>query len=123
MRFIREATDYSFVTCAGNECLLWESPAQLQQNKVQEVLEPAKILDIESSNQITSISGYKVMQGAFLVLAQCERTAYIFMAKVKSKSKVKKPDSQVSLTEKSHEILSSKIIDDRRVQIGYGNVF
>ena len=60
---------------------------------MQEVLQPAKIMDIESSNSISQISGYKVMQGAYLVVAQSERSAYIFMAKVKSKSKVKKADS------------------------------
>ena len=37
--------------------------------KIQEVLQPAKILDIESSNQICTMKAFHVMQGAFLVTA------------------------------------------------------
>jgi hypothetical protein len=41
---------YDFVSAAGNECLLWERP-DLQKG-MQEVMQPAKILDIESSNHV-----------------------------------------------------------------------
>lgn len=64
------------------------------------------------------------MQGAFLVTAISDKSQYVFMAKVKSgKSKVKKADSVISLSEKNHEIYHSTILNDQTVKIFYGNMF
>jgi hypothetical protein len=53
------------------------------------------------------------MAGAFLVTAISDKSAYVFMAKVKAgKSKVKKPDSVISLEEKNHEIYHTAILND-----------
>ena len=49
-----------FISCAGNECLFWQTPSEVLGNKnqtsIHEVLQPSKILDIESSAQIHQIS-------------------------------------------------------------------
>ena len=48
--------DYSFVSSSGSECLLWEIPSEAlsanKDNSLTEVVQPAKILDVESSNAI-----------------------------------------------------------------------
>jgi hypothetical protein len=111
------------VSAAGNECLLWERPSDLQKG-MQEVIQPAKILDIESSNHVQTIKAHQVMPGAFLVTAISDKGQYIFMAKVKAgKSKVKKADSVISLAEKNHEIIYSEILGDQSVKTVYGNMF
>lgn len=77
-------------------------------NQVEEILQPAKILDLESSNVIRQVSAYQVMPGAFLVSAVTESHQYVFMAKIsvkkdgKHKSKVKKPDTTINLAEKNY---------------------
>jgi len=44
------AEGYQFVTTAGNECLLWDFPLNKNSSaNVEEVIQPAKILDIENS--------------------------------------------------------------------------
>ena len=64
------------------------------------------------------------MAGAFLVTAISDKSAYVFMAKVKAgKSKVKKPDSVISLEEKNHEIHHTAILSDQNLKIVYGNMF
>lgn len=62
---------YSFLSSAGSELLLWEPSQQILQSsdQIEEVLQPAKILDIESSNVIRMASGVQVMPGAYLVAA------------------------------------------------------
>jgi hypothetical protein len=57
LKFVQDSDDYSFLSCAGNECLLWQIP-DLVPNKITEVLQPAKILDIESSSTIKQIEGF-----------------------------------------------------------------
>jgi len=53
LRFVQNAENYSFVTSAANECLIWDFPRSvLNSNKTAEVLQPGKILDTESSNTI-----------------------------------------------------------------------
>lgn len=64
------------------------------------------------------------MQGAFLVTAISDKSQYVFMAKVKQgKSKVKKADSVISLSEKNHEIFYSTILNDQSLKTIYGNMF
>lgn len=64
------------------------------------------------------------MAGFFLVSAMSDKCGYIFLAKVKSgKSKVKKPDSLITLDEKNHEIYHSTIVNDQSLKIVYGNMF
>ena len=64
------------------------------------------------------------MQGFFLVTAISDKSQYVFMAKVKSgKSKVKKADSVISLSEKNHEIFYSSITSEQSVKTIYGNMF
>ena len=85
---------------------------------IEEILQPAKILDIESSNVIKQVSAYQAMPGAFLVSAVTENHQYVFMAKIsikkdgKHKSKVKKADSTIELVEDSYSILYSRILND-----------
>lgn len=76
---------YSFVSCAGSECLLWQTPAEAISSNgtsLQEILQPAKILDIESSLSIKKISALEAMKGAFLVLACSDRKSFVFLAKL-----------------------------------------
>ena len=64
------------------------------------------------------------MQGAFLVTAISDKSQYVFMAKVKAgKSKVKKADCVISLSEKNHEIYHSTILNDQSLKVVYGNMF
>jgi len=105
---------YTFVSSAGSELLLWEPLSHLTAaegqvgQEIEEILQPAKILDLESKNLITQVSAYQAMPGAFLVSAVTESHQYVFMAKVsvkkdgKHKSKVKKPDTTISLAEKNY---------------------
>jgi len=90
-----------------------------------EVLQPAKILDLESSNSVRSASCYQVMKGAFLITCSADRQQHVFLAKlgVKQKSKVKKADSVITLNVKQHEIIRSAIIDDRRIETIQGTAF
>jgi hypothetical protein len=55
------------VTSAGSEFLLWEALDLKDAKEVKEVVQPAKILDLESSSQIKSIDVFEVMKGALLV--------------------------------------------------------
>jgi hypothetical protein len=46
------------------------------------------------------------------------------MAKVKAgKSKVKKADCVISLSEKNHEIYHAAIVSDQSINVIYGNMF
>jgi len=98
--------------------LLWDVPEQaLSSNgsQVVEVVQPAKILDLESSNSVTDISAMEVMKGAVLVLVTTQREQFVFLAKLKkgkSGSKIKKADCLVTLGHKQHEIVSSSIVDE-----------
>ena len=127
VRFVQNAQNYSFVTSAANECLLWDFPASVLNGKnISEVSQPGKILDIESSDPIFDINGYQVMQGAFLINAVANTQQFIFMAKINttkeaSKSKVKKADSVLSLKEKNHVLMSSIISNDSSVDVVFGN--
>lgn len=122
---------YSFLSSAGSELLLWEPSQQTLQSsdQIEEVLQPAKILDIESSNVIRMASGQQVMPGAYLVAAQSDSNQYVFLSKVtvkkdgKPKSKVKKPDSVISLAESNHQMIQSTVLDVECVQTLYGNLF
>jgi hypothetical protein len=71
--------------------LFWETPAQALSNKnstnIHEVLQPAKILDVESSQTIERIEALLVMKGAYLVLATSDRQQFTFMVKLGSSSK------------------------------------
>lgn len=53
--------EYAFISSAGTgECLLWETSNSVlnpQGAKIEEVLQPAKILDIESSENVSFVSG------------------------------------------------------------------
>jgi len=54
--FVKNTDNLSFVSVAGNECLLWQTPeVAMKSNGTNfvEVLQPAKILDTESSNAVT----------------------------------------------------------------------
>lgn len=62
----------AFLSCTrSGECILWEVP-EVDQKKVQKVLQPPKIFDIECADQIDYVTGCKVMLGAFLVTAISE---------------------------------------------------
>lgn len=55
-----------------------------------------------------------------------DRTKYIFMAKInkdlsKQKSKVKKADSTITLKENNQNIICSDFINERSLQVIYGN--
>lgn len=129
IRFVEGATDYSFVSCGGSECLLWEvDQSIINAANCEEVVQPAKILDIESSTSISDISALQVMKGAFLVLANSEMHQYVFFAKLsksssKQKSKVKKADSTITLKQKQNQILAGSINDGNSVATIAGNAF
>jgi len=118
----------AFLSCTrSGECLLWEVPPP--SNNVQEILQPAKILDIECSDAISYVTGCQVMQGAYLITAISERRQFLFMTKVSkrkkdgsTKSKVKRVDTVITAGEQSHEILYSSVNGDSQVQTVYGNV-
>ena len=57
LKFVQDSDAYSFLWWAGNEYLLWQIP-DLVPNKITELLQPAKILDIESSSTIKQIEGF-----------------------------------------------------------------
>ena len=105
LKFVAGAEGYQFVTTAGNECLLWDFPINKNNSKsIKEVIQPAKILDIENSATIGQIGAYQIVPGAILVGVIADRTKYVFMAKInkdpsKQKSKVKKADSTINLKE------------------------
>lgn len=62
----------AFLSCTrSGECILWEVP-EVDQKKVQKVLQPPKIFDIECADQIDYVTGCKVMLGAYLVTAISE---------------------------------------------------
>ena len=93
LKFVAGAEGYQFVTTAGNECLLWDFPIN-KSKSIEEVIQPAKILDIENSATIGQIGAYQIVPGAILVGVIADRTKYVFMAKInkdpsKQKSKVK----------------------------------
>lgn len=103
LKFVSGAEGYQFVTTAGNECLLWDFPIN-KSSSIEEVIQPAKILDIENSSTISQIGAYQIVPGAILVGVIADRTKYVFMAKInkdisKQKSKVKKADSTITLKE------------------------
>lgn len=104
LKFVAGAEGYQFVTTAGNECLLWDFPINKNKSGIEEVIQPAKILDIENSATIGQIGAYQIVPGAILVGVIADRTKYVFMAKInkdpsKQKSKVKKADSTINLKE------------------------
>ena len=123
-----EQLDLAFLSCTSSgECLLWEVPPL--GNKVQEVLQPAKILDIECADSIGYVTGCQVMQGAYLVTAISERRQFVFLTKASkrqrdgsTKAKVKRVDTVVTLAEQSHEIVYTTIVGDSQIQTIYGNV-
>ena len=121
------STDYSFVSCGGNECLLWEVDSSIINSaSCEEIVQPAKILDIESQISITDISALQVMKGAILVLANSEMHQYVFFAKLsksssKQKSKVKSPDSTVTLKQKQNQIISGSLLDGNTISTISGN--
>lgn len=126
LRFVAGAEGYQFVTTAGNECLLWDFPINKSSKSVEEVIQPAKILDIENSSTIRQIGAYQIVPGAILVGVVADRTKYVFMAKInkdasKQKSKVKKADSVITLKENNQNIICSEIVSDRTFEIIYGN--
>jgi hypothetical protein len=82
LRFVAGAEGYQFVTTAGNECLLWDFPINKSSKNVEEVVQPAKILDIENSSTIRQIGAYQIVPGAILVGVVADRTKYVFMAKI-----------------------------------------
>lgn len=118
----------AFLSCTrSGECLLWEVPPP--SNNIQEILQPAKILDIECSDAISYVTGCQVMPGAYLVTAISEQRQFVFMTKVtkrkkdgSTKAKVKRVDTVITAGEQSHEILHSMVIGDSQVQTVYGNV-
>jgi len=91
------------------------------------LLQPSNILDVESSNSIQSLSALQVMKGAYLILASSDRQQSVFLAKLgsksQSKSKVKKADSVINLAIKQHQIMCSKIIDERSINTVQGTAF
>jgi hypothetical protein len=66
---------YAFVSCAGSECLLWDYSSKSLQSEsagnadIEEVLQPAKILDSETMHNILHVQAFQVMEGAYLVSA------------------------------------------------------
>ena len=100
-----EQDDLAFLSCTNSgECLLWEVPPIT--NKIQEVLQPAKILDIECADSIDFVTGCQVMRGAYLVTAISERKQFVFLTKMLkklkdggAKSRVKRVDTVVTLPE------------------------
>lgn len=113
LKFVAGAEGYQFITTAGNECLLWDfAMNKSKSGNIEEVIQPAKILDIENSNSISQIGAYQIVPGAILVGVVADRTKYIFMAKInkdpsKQKSKVKKADSIINLKENNQNIICS----------------
>ena len=118
-----------FVTCAGSECLLWAVPEQALQGNgttIAEVVQPAKILDLESSNAVQDICAMEVMKGAVLVLVTTQREQFVFLAKLKAdknKSKIKKADCHITLGHKQHEVVCSTIVDEETVSTIEGHAF
>lgn len=125
----KQVRKYAFVSCAGTETLLWDfAPSDISSGRIEEILQPAKILDSQSMNSIVSVQAHQVMEGLYMVSALSDqRSAYVFMAKVssssKSKSKVKKPDSTITLKEKSHEFISLRVASDTSLSVVFGNIF
>lgn len=123
-----QGDDLAFLSCTNSgECLLWEVPPIT--NKVQEVLQPAKILDIECADSIDFVTGCQVMQGAFLVTAFSERRQFVFLTKLAkklkdggAKSRVKRVDTVVTLPEQSHEIVYTVVVGETQIQTVYGNM-
>jgi hypothetical protein len=77
------------------------------------VLQPSKILDSQSLGSFIHVDAFKVMEGAYLVAALGDqRESYVFMAKMVSKknsvkkSKVKKPDSVLTLSPNNHQFVA-----------------
>lgn len=98
-------------------------------DKVQEVLQPAKILDIECADSIDYVAGAQVMRGAYLVTAISERRQFVFLTKMNkrqkdgsTKSRVKRVDTTVSLAEPSHGIVYATVVGETSLQTVYGNV-
>ena len=117
---------YEFVSSAGSEFLLWDDHTKSEDKSMNNVVQPIKILDLESSSHISSIDIFEVMKGAFFVQATSDKQMFVFMAKMKSsskKSKVKKPDSIFSTSENNHEIIFSKFLNQQTIQVVYGNMF
>jgi len=59
--FVKNAENLSFISAAGSEVLLWQTPESAHTSNghsVLEILQPAKILDTESAQSISKISGY-----------------------------------------------------------------
>lgn len=82
LKFVAGAEGYQFVTTAGNECLLWDFSINAKSKNIEEVIQPAKILDIENSSTISQIGAYQIVPGAILVGVIADRTQYVFMAKI-----------------------------------------
>lgn len=55
----QQATTYDFVSSAGSENLYWQTPEAVTSNnnqtQIHEVLQPAKILDCESTQAVNQI--------------------------------------------------------------------
>ena len=66
------------------------------------------------------------MSGAFLVSALSDKSVYVFVARLSSKSsksKVKKVDSIIDIEEKNQIMIDSNFLDDQTIHVTYGNIF
>lgn len=129
----QDANTYDFVSSSGTENLYWQTiPAAVNNNnstQIHEVLQPAKILDTESTQTVIQLQAMQVMKGASMVLATSDRQSFVFLVKLSTsskspnKSKVKKADSVVSLTVKQHLIVAQAFLNDQSLVTVQGTSF
>jgi hypothetical protein len=90
LKFDSSGNSHVFVSAGNNECLVWNPKEEIltyseDNEEVNTVSAPTKILDTQSADNITSIDIKGFSSNIFSVTAQTETSINIFLVKVTNK--------------------------------------
>ena len=124
---------YTFMSAANSECMLWNPKEQLKGgDHVAEISQPDKILDLASSDLITSVVLKEIGDDkTYMIAVQTDNTSSVFYTKSigisskasASKSKTVKKESSIRLAAASEEFIHASLINETSLSYVHGSVY